>query len=364
MEQRKRRDAGTTARLLSGGWFTLLGLAGDLTAGYLLLVGQVVGSLVLHVLAVGVWALGIHLLSLRAPTGVQADARRGISAKTLSGWTISAAILGMFLVPGLGTLGVSFAYLSSYLLRRRSIPHMTLGDTLASMQVPVLNLRTDGQGGGSEVMPLVDVLREQGTEMRRAVVRTLGDQGDEESVRVLRRLLTDASPDVRGDAAVILTRLENTFSQDIVKALARVERDPQDALYRQELAHLYVKFAESGLLDQVSSTYYLTKARALYEEATELHPHNMELLVALARVLARLGQPQQAMIALRHVLKQQPTHHAATVLLLETAFAEQQWGVLLSVARDDSRALDPDQTELLRWWAQIIPPSARGGSRG
>ncbi|MBA3823657.1 MAG: HEAT repeat domain-containing protein [Ktedonobacterales bacterium] len=350
-------------RLLGGSGLAVLGLAGDLAAGYLLFVGQLLGSLALHVVAVGVWALGIHLLSHRPAEATPTDARGGISAKTLSGWTISAGILGMFLFPGMGTLGISFAYLSSYLLRRRRIPHMTLGEELESMYMPALSLRAGALNEGSEVIPLVDVLREQGTEMRRAVVRTLGDQGDQGSVRILRRLLTDVSPDVRGDAAVVLTRLENDSSQDIVRALARAERDPQDALYRQELADRYAKFAESELLDQVSSQYYMNKACELYEEATQLHPRNMDLLVALARVYARLGRPREAMNALRFVLTQQPTHSAATVLLLETAFAEQEWSVLLAVAKD-GRALNPDQTELLHWWAQIIPPDWKGAIYG
>ena len=358
----QKRTGETAARVISGAWFTMLGQLGDVAAAYLLVAQQVLQSMVLHVLAVGVWALGIHLLSLRSATA-PSDTRRGIAARTLSGWTISAMILGLFLFPGLGTLGISVAFLFSFLFRRRRIPHLTLGDTLASMQIPALVLRANSGGTEEPVMPLVDVLREQNTEMRRAVVRTLGDQGDQGSVEVLRRLLSDTSPDVRGDAAVILTRLENDYSQRIVRLLTAEGEEPQDAELRLRLARLYFEFADSGLLDPVSSRFYLGKARAIYQSETEAHPNRSDLFVDLARIYEQMERPSDAINILRFVLRKRPEHLPALRLLLEIAFAEQEWGLLLTTAQE-VQALDPDQGELMRWWTAIIPPTWKGTAHG
>ncbi len=362
--ERHVRNGPSIARKLGGVWLTLLGLAGDGIACYLIVTQQpAILDLLAHASSVGIWTLGIHLLASSTSPASSEPARRGIIAPSLSGWTVASALLGLFLFPGIGTASVSFAFLCSYLFRRRRLPHLTLSETLASMKMPAVNMRAAGLEHASQVLPIVDILRQEKTEYRRAVVRTLGDQGDRESVKTLRRLLSDTNPDVRSDASVILTRLENEYQQRILNASQRVEHDPHDTTKRLQLARLYFQVADSGLLDQVSNRYYLAKACEMYQRETAAQPGRIDLLIDLARVYSHLDRPRDAIKLLLFVLQQESDNPTAMLLLLEVAFAEQEWGILLSVAQD-ARMLDVEQNELLRWWTEIIPPTWKGVLHG
>jgi hypothetical protein len=258
-------------------------------AAYMILAQAPLAGLALHVLAVVVWALGMQRLSQPAPSAADAPTATGPS-----GWAVAGAIISGCTFPGLGMFSVSMAFVFSHVFRRRTIPRSTLGKTLASLQVPALSMRPAGLEQASQVLSIVDVLHQQNTEMRRAVVRTLGFQGDKESVVILRRLLTDANPDVRSDAAVILTRLENDYQLRILKAQEQIEAAPDDDERLLQLARRYQEFAESGLLDPISRDHYLHEAEYIFERATELHPTHMAIFIELARVYHHLGRSEEA----------------------------------------------------------------------
>ncbi len=356
----------SAARRLVGMAVITLGLAGDLGACFLLVGGHPLMGLASHVPAVGVWTLGIYVLTATSTLDQLYESDEAMkkqpSGSTFNGWTIAAAMLGLFTFPGIGTAGVSLAFGFSYLFRQRAIPRSTLGETLASLQVPALSMRPAGLEQASQVLSIVDVLRQQNTEMRRAVVRTLGFQGDKESVDILRRLLTDANPDVRSDAAVILTRLENDYNQRILKALEQIEDAPDDLEKHLQLARRYYEFAESGLLDPVSRRHYLRQAERIFSEASEAQPARLSILFERARVTHLLGRSNEAIAMLTHLLEQRPDDNAAYALLLEVAFAQQEWGIVLALSQRP-HGLTKEQAEVLRWWTEIIPPAWKGAVR-
>lgn len=351
------------SRRLFGAAFIMLGLGGDGGAAYLILAQQPLPGLGLHVLAVVVWALGMQRITQPSAPEATAGADSTNKAAGPSGWAVAGAIVSGCTFPAIGTFGVSLAFLFSYVFRRRTIPRSTLGETLASLQVPALSMRPAGLEQASQVLTIVDVLHQQNTEMRRAVVRTLGFQGDKESVVILRRLLTDANPDVRSDAAVILTRLENDYQQRILKAQELIEAAPDDDEQLLQLGRRYQEFAESGLLDPISREHYLHEAEYIFQRATELQPNRLGIFIELARVYHHLGRSEEAIAILTYVLRQRREDTVAFALLLEVAFAQQAWGVFLQMAQQ-GQSLGKEQRELLRWWAEIIPPTWKGGTHG
>jgi|GEM_PF-4251698 len=354
MEAKNVRKNGTIIRISSGIWLVALGLAGDGIAGYIIIQQQFALAILQHVVAVSVWTVGIHLLTL-APFSPGNDKQsQRPRATTFSGWTIVAATIGTFNFPGIGTACVSTAFILSFVFQRRSIPRYTLGDTLASLAIPSINLRPASLDQVSQVMPLVDVLAQRNTEMRRAVIRTLGDQGDKESVGVLRGLLTDSSLDVRSDASVILTRLENDYSQRIQRGMKQMVDDPEDVDQHIRLAQLCYQFAENGLLDAVSRQYYLEQARTILINEHEQHPRRTDITIELARIFAIMLESRQAIALLITILKEQPSHSIAAALLLDIAFAEQDWGIVLSLVQNNP-ILASRHSELFQWWSQVVP---------
>jgi HEAT repeats/Tetratricopeptide repeat len=355
------------AQRLGGIWLILLGLSGDTLAAYFIIMRNSFQGLLQHFIVVGVWAFGIHLLIARPledlPTASPSETQSWFFKPSLSGWTITAAILGWFTFPGIGTGSISFAYLISYLFRHRRIPRYALSDSLTSLKLPSTGEYSNKVESPSQVLPFIDILRQPNTEIRQAVVRTLGDKGDKESIKILRSLLADGSPDVRGDAAVVLTRLENDYNQNILKALAIVKADPRDIEMSLHLARLCSRFADSGLLDPISQQYYLHNALHILKYIVEIYPKRNDILIDLAQVHYSLSQSRDAMQLLKRVLQQQPNNDAAFTLLLEIAFAEQDWKTLFALTQESSR-FTSEQQELLKWWTDITPVALKGEHYG
>jgi hypothetical protein len=362
MENAAPEPRAVAPQRLLGVAFIMLGLGGDGVAGYLILAQLLVPALAVHVLAVGVWGLGMQRLTQPAAPEPATGATRN-AAHGPSGWAVAGTIISGCTFPAIGMFSVSVAFLFSHVLRRRTIPRSTLGETLASLQVPAFSMRPAGLEQASQVLTIADVLHQQNTEMRRAVVRTLGFQGDKESVVILRRLLTDGNPDVRSDAAVILTRLENDYQQRILKAQELIEAAPDDDEQLLQLGRRYQEFAESGLLDPISREHYLHEAEYIFARVTEMQPKRLGLFIELARIYHQVGRSEEAIAILTYVLRQRREDTVAFTLLLEVAFAQQAWSVFLQLAQQ-APALAKEQRELLRWWAEIIPPTWKGGAHG
>jgi hypothetical protein len=311
-------------------------------------------GLLLHSPATLLWLIGITYM-------LPAIARRaGSPLRSLNGWLVAAGVIGFCAFPGIGTTCCTVAYLGSYLLRSRKAAAEDDNDLLKSMVVPAIAGRSVEGLRAHQAQPLVDLLREQNTELRRVVVKTLGEQGDEESVRMIRTLLADLSPDVRSDAAVTLTRLEDQYNDRMRDAIDEMQANPTDAEQAYALARLCYRYAKNGLLDAVSSEYYLERARSLLDQLTRRMPHRVDIALDYARVLFELRAMPEAQAALDHVLTLRPDHRDAFLLSVEIAFSEQQWDRLLALSRQ--RQDVPEATrDLLRWWADLAPGGTHRG---
>ncbi|HKD76174.1 MAG TPA: HEAT repeat domain-containing protein, partial [Ktedonobacterales bacterium] len=206
-----------------------------------------------------------------------------------------------------------------------------------------------------QVEPLIHSLYGADLEARRAAVAELGRLGSPSAIELLRQLLTDPSPEVRHDASVMLTRLENELIQPLNATLALWETEASQSEHTYLLAEQYYRYAESNVLDTPSQYPYLFKARELLTEVLAHDDAHMAALMLRARVHLRLHEPGKAQQDIAQALKFQPAHADLTLLALESAYRARDWEAVITLARDTLASVTENTTihQIARSWAAI-----------
>lgn len=274
-----------TARLVlvraAGASLVALGLGMDVGAGFMILGGDVATGLATHIPAVMVWGLGAQLVG-RDP--------------------IVAGTIALVTFPGVGSAGLTLAGVIWPLLtlhNRRTEeaqlkPRIDVERTV--QEVPPVNQLRE-----LEVQPLVDALRDGDPVLKRGAIDFLGRQPRADAVRLVRKLLTDPDLEVRSEAGVMLSRLENDMTRSIFAASDAVEKDFQDAAAQAQLGRLLREYAESGLAERVLRRHNLVRARKALLQALEQDKDSVaaaDRWLELARVHVHLGQLREARAAL------------------------------------------------------------------
>jgi tetratricopeptide (TPR) repeat protein len=376
----------------------VLGLLADSSAGLMILVRHDGRGLLVHVPAALGWALGISLLNGRLPwrapglaLGVRSLAFGSSPAHTptaegptpnaerraaqtdpayLNRWLLTSVLLGLVLFPGLGPLGCTVGFGLSHLLSQGPQQSPGVGD---QPEAPDPAVRLDQRGDlrrDLEIQPLVDILRQPNSELKRAAIAMLGRRGSHEAMRLVRGALTDPDPDVRSDAAVTLTRFEDSVNGALSQAAAQGLDSPHSA---KRYADLCCRHATSNLLDAATSRYYLTQARDTLRRITALRPARADVWLDLARVHHQLGEEAAAWQALDRARTLHPAHVASYLLGMEMAFDARDWDRLAAYAHQGwlasaqqgwlATADEHEDRELVRWWSHAQPLSAQRADR-
>jgi hypothetical protein len=346
------------------------GAAADGFAGWAILTGGDLRWLLLHVVAIlfSVQGLSLCLRGSAFLTLLPRFRRNLRSASTGTGpsgqratttiWLLFFVGLGTFPGCGLIACGLASGIIRLYDRHAKTGDHeeKSVGTDGDEEQPAVPNL---------QVEPLVHSLYDADLEARRAAVAELGRLGSASAIELLRQLLTDPSAEVRHDASVMLTRLENELIQPLNATLALWEADaaqpqargagtvPGDRAYL--LAEQYYRYAESNVLDTPSQHPYLLKARELLTEVLARNDTHTAALTLRARVHLRLNEPEAAQQDAVHALKFQPADADLTLLALESAYCARDWETLSTLARDTLASVTENAAihQIAHSWATI-----------
>lgn len=359
------RGTTLTYRLL-GALVSLCGLVADTSVGLAILRGAAPAILLLHPIAVLIWAEGLCTLGGRSlwseARGILATIQwwrlaRSETAGTaeIGDWDARAAamaLIGLLLFPGFGPAGCMIAFgltaLPFIVPWQRPAPAIEPDPVAVAMPPheavnPLLDL---------SVQPIVDVVRGADAVQKRAAIRLLGQQFDHESVRLLRSLLTDPDVDVRSEASVTLFRFEDLATRRVNEATTRVQDAPTAAHYGA-LAESYCRAVRLELLDESSAQYYLSQACDAYTRAATLAPDSTAYWIMLAQTQHERGDLNAALHALDEARARAPEHAVALALRMQIAFTERRWDLLVvppsSIA--DGTEESASAVQLLRWWA-------------
>jgi hypothetical protein len=301
------------------------GLVGDGLEGLLLLYGDAGWFLPWHMLFVLLWAAGVNLLAW--PGGV----RKAVSCAIPNKWGLTALLLGMGTFPGLGTCACTLAFLFAHCL----LSSARFAGQAAAKPGTREEWRQEEIWFSSDriVTPFVDNLREGNTEARRAVVAKLSRSAHPATAHLLRQLLSDAKAEIRSDASIALTCLEDEMSRELHRAFADWHADPADGERTLIFIDHCYRYATSNVLDTRSQRFYLALARdLLLRLLSEGRPDDARLWLRLADVRQRLGELPEALQDALRAVHLQPGAHDASLLAMDLAFRCHAWDVLLSLA--------------------------------
>lgn len=310
------------------------GLVGDGLEGLLLLYGGAGWFLPWHMLFVLLWAAGVNLLT--GPEG----ARKAVSCVIPNKWGLTALLLGMGTFPGLGTYACTLAFFFA-----RCLSSSARFSTQAPWQPGTREeWRQEEIWFSSDriVTPFVDDLCEGDTEARRAVVAKLSRSAHPATAHLLRQLLSDAKAEIRSDASIALTNLEDEMSRALQQAFADWHADPADGGRTLVFIDHCYRYAISNVLDTRSQRFYLALARdLLLRVLSEGRSDDAQLWLRLADVRQRLGDLPEALQDALRAVHLRPEALDASLLAMDLAFRCYTWDVLLLLA-ERHRGVLPD----------------------
>jgi hypothetical protein len=326
----------------------LVGLGADIWAGTMILGGATWPGILTHLPAALAWGLGLAVL----------DRDRSRTERLLGGRALAGLLLGLLLFPGLGALGYAVPALCLSLWRRLRGPVARARRRITTVEdfpeAPSAEPIPDSATllRALHVQPFVEILGEADSERRRVVIGMLGREGGHDAVGLLRGLLNDPHPDIRSDAAVELTRLEDDLSRVLAQAQAQAQAHPADTAMQRELARQQVRYAHSGLLDGPSARYYLLQAREALLTAVTIDPDTSANWRAFAQVCHEIDDREGLQIAIDTLRDLGAANADETLLEMEVAYAERDWDRLRTLARRESTpAQEAEANAVLALWA-------------
>ncbi len=211
-----------------------------------------------------------------------------------------------------------------------------------------------------DIEPVVDVLRENDPELKRAAIEVITKQGGPGAVRLLIGLLHDPSPDARFFSSIALSRLEDEISRTILAAQREATEKPDSPDAQEQLGQLYLDYALSGFLEGVTREYYLDLAREAFENAAGHSADSDAVLRRLARVTLLQGSIGEAAAILDELGRRHPADDDLRMLRMDSIYRFGDFRELVTYARREEPALTlgSESREIAAWWATSGTPEA------
>lgn len=113
---------------------------------------------------------------------------------------------------------------------------------------------------GLDFLPLADVMAGENIALKRGAIDNLYRLGNPESISLLLSYRNDPSPDVRFFVTTALTKIKKEFDEELDASRRQMQRDIYKVSSRVFLAKIYLRYAKSGLLDEVTGVGYTDEA--------------------------------------------------------------------------------------------------------
>jgi polysaccharide biosynthesis protein PelE len=143
-----------------------------------------------------------------------------------------------------------------------------------------------------------------------------------------RLALKDPSNAIRVQAASSITRIENQFSNMLMKVERLEVKYPKDSLVKLGLARFYDGYAFTGLLDKTREDENRIKALHKYKEYLEMKPDDIDARIEAGRLLLRSGEHGQVISLFNDCINAGYGNDTLRLWMLEALYAAGQYGEL------------------------------------
>ncbi|MBI2267065.1 MAG: hypothetical protein HYU64_18205 [Armatimonadetes bacterium] len=269
----------------------------------------------------------------------------------------------VFFAPGMGPFGVTLL-----LILLKVKPSSRMGNLLDEMReqmkdqfhrIKQIRAVEDKRGLLMEhlqVQPLVDMLETSDLQMKRAVISALAEKKGRKMVEKIQECLKDPHPEIYQLALAKLGKLQEDYTKDIARLMASAKENPDSAAAHMELAHLYVDYRESGLLDRTLEDFYWDLAIKEYDEAIRCDPNLSGPLLTIARLHIEKERYEDALNTLNKAHEKSPYDLDIHEALVQTYYGLGQYAAMFRVIREMTTIqgpggeMDPKVLAMTRWW--------------
>ncbi len=140
--------------------------------------------------------------------------------------------------------------------------------------------------------------------------------------------LKDTSNAIRVQAASSISRIENQFSNMLIRVERLEVKFPKDPLVKLGMARFYDGYAFTGLLDKDRENENRIKALYKYKEYLEMKPDDITARIEAGRLLLRSGEHQQVITLFNDCINAGYGNDTLRVWLLEALYDAGQYGEL------------------------------------
>lgn len=205
------------------------------------------------------------------------------------------------------------------------------------------------------VQPVMDILAGHDDNLKRGAIETLRRIGTVEAVNILKKCLSDGSPEVRYNAHAALTRLDESQTRQIKSAQQRLDAGVRQAEDLYRYGKRCAAYGESGLLDDDTQRHYFQMAREALVAANKKGLDETRLMLDLGRLEMNLGAYGDASVQFRGVLSREPGNPHALIGLAEVCYTSGDATGLKAVVEQirDSVSVEPESVSegiLLNFW--------------
>ncbi len=303
--------------------------------------------LLLHIAAVGIFSLGIYLAGKKKHVGNPKN------------WLISSCVC-TFTFFGVGFIAVLAVFI---LLAKQKWEKSDVFDEY-ERYITYEYTREEGYVEPDklvekvdeelQVSPLVDVMGEKDTGLRRGAINAMQRLPAKDAVRLLKLSLKDNSVEIRFHAAIGLSQIESRINNTIVLARKEVQRNPSASASHLLLANSYEEYYESGILDEVTAQYYMDLALGEYYKALELGAETANVLNAIGDLQTRKKDYDRALAAFGRACELEPSNVFSNVGLIQVLYETKK----VKEAMDRARQILPQMPEtkgpmreIIQYWA-------------
>lgn len=269
-------------------------------------------------------------------------------------FTLAAMVVAFF--PVVGLLGFATAMAIKARSRRKGLVEVLSGEmhtTCKKLGIERVEDLADFLKKESSVEPIREILQGSDAGLKRGAISFLGGMHSPLCVELLKESLSDANPEVRFYAHAAMTKIDDTFSQGIKNAEAALEES--DASSFIALGMACVRYADSGLVEEVMRSQFLEKAISAFSHAAALSPDDAMLKVRLGSLYLEMGEYAQARECFESVAEGAPGFVDASLGLCKIYYDLRDFDSLYLLRRRLSLAdcadCDPAKRITYKFWS-------------
>lgn len=134
-----------------------------------------------------------------------------------------------------------------------------------------------------KIQPLQDILSGDNIDMKRGAVKYLEKVGSPEAVRLLKKCLTSNDLELRFYTHSSLVKLDKNYTDQIKLITDKIKETGEEPDLIRQLASVYIRYANSEILEDSTRRYYLNLAHDIYESLLVKNSENVEILYIVGK---------------------------------------------------------------------------------